>query len=70
MDPSLFRVEGDRLVEVLFTIAALSFLVERALSILFESRFFIDRFGKRSLKELIAFAVIAGGSKGVCEVVL
>lgn len=59
MDPNLFHIDGERLVEVLFTIVVLSFLVERALSILFESRFFIDRFEKKSLKELIGFATSA-----------
>jgi hypothetical protein len=37
-----------------------SFLVERALALLFESRFFIKRAQGRSLKELIAFVVGAG----------
>lgn len=59
MDPNLFHVDGERLIEVLFTIVVLSFIVERALSILFESRFFLDRFEGKSLKELIAFAVSA-----------
>lgn len=59
MDPNLFHLDAERLTEVLFAIVVLSLLVERALSILFESRFFIDRFEKKSLKELIAFAVIA-----------
>jgi hypothetical protein len=44
-------------MEVLFTIVVLSFFVERALSVLFESRFFIKRLSKKSLKELIAFIV-------------
>lgn len=57
MDPNLFHVDGERLVEVLFTIVVLSFFIERALSILFESRFFLDRFEGKSIKELIAFAV-------------
>jgi hypothetical protein len=57
MDPNLFHVDGERLVEVLFTIIVLSFFVERALSLLFESRFFINRYAGKSIKELIAFAV-------------
>ncbi len=59
MDPNLFHVDGERLVEVLFTIVVLSFFVERALSLLFGSRFFIKRFEGKSLKELIAFGVSA-----------
>jgi hypothetical protein len=57
MDPNLFHIDGERLMEVLFTIVVLSFFVERALSVLFESRFFIKRLSKKSLKELIAFIV-------------
>lgn len=64
MDPNLFHVDGERLIEVLFTIIILSFFVERALSLLFESRFFIQRYAGRSLKELIAFTV----SSVVCYV--
>jgi hypothetical protein len=59
MDPNLFHVDGERLIEVIFTIIVLSFFVERALSILFESRFYIHRFQGKSLKELIAFGVSA-----------
>jgi len=37
----------------------MSFLLERVLALLFESRFFIKHFAKRSLKELIPFIVCA-----------
>jgi len=57
MDPNLFHVDGERLMEVLFMIVVLSFFVERALAPFFESRFFIKRFQEKSLKEVIAFAV-------------
>ena len=43
MDPNLFYVDFERLMEVLIAIVILSFFVERALSILFESRPFIAR---------------------------
>mgnify|MGYP006280759889 FL=1 len=43
MDPNLFHIDFEQLMEVLLTIIVLSFLVERALSILFESRTFIER---------------------------
>lgn len=59
MDPNLFHVDGERLIEVLFTIVVLSFFVERALSVLFESRFYVQRFRGKSLKELVAFGVSA-----------
>lgn len=44
MDPNLFHIDYERLFEALVTIVVFSFLIERALSIFFESRFFIDRF--------------------------
>jgi hypothetical protein len=41
MDPNYFHLDYAKLVEILLTIIVLSFLVERALALLFESRFFI-----------------------------
>jgi hypothetical protein len=58
MDPNLFHLDWERLGEVLIAIVVMSFLVERALAMLFESRFFINRFGGKSFKEVIA--VVAG----------
>ena len=43
MDPNLFHLDYEKLFEVLITIVILSLFIERALSILFESRFFIER---------------------------
>jgi hypothetical protein len=43
MDPNLFHIDFERLMEVLITIVILSFFVERALSLLFESKAFIYR---------------------------
>jgi hypothetical protein len=59
MNTNLFHIDWLRLLEVLAGIIILSFLLERALSLLFESRFFIKRFKERSLKELIAFVLCA-----------
>lgn len=58
MDPNYFQIDWQRLMEVLATIIVFSFFLERALSPLFESRFFVNRLTNKSLKELIA--VIAG----------
>jgi hypothetical protein len=44
MDLNLFHLDYERLFEVLVTIVILSFFIERALLVLFESRFFIERF--------------------------
>ena len=59
MDPNLFFVDWPRTFEVLAAIVVLAFFIERALSILFESSFFIKRFQGKSFKELIAFIVSA-----------
>jgi hypothetical protein len=59
MDPNLFAVDGERLMEVLFMIVVLSFFVERALSIFFESRFFVQKLKGKNLKEILAFAASA-----------
>jgi uncharacterized membrane protein len=61
MDPNLFHIDYERLVEVLTTIVILSFFIERALSVVFESRWFIGMYEanpkRKGLKELIALAV-------------
>lgn len=57
MDPNYFFIDWERLGEVLITIIVFSFFLERALSPLFESRFFINRFKEKSLKELIAVSL-------------
>ena len=57
MDPNLFHLDWERVGEVLAAIVVLSFFLERALAILFESRFFIKRFEGAGLKEWIAAAV-------------
>lgn len=56
-DPSLFRIDWAVLSEVLAAIIVLSFFVERALSILFEHRFFVKTLAQKGLKEPIAFLV-------------
>jgi hypothetical protein len=43
MDPNLFHLDMERAGEVLIAIVLLSFFIERALAVLFESRPFIDR---------------------------
>ena len=54
MDPSLFHIKWEQLFEVLVVIVVLSFFIERALSLLFESRFFFKHFSRKSCKEVIA----------------
>lgn len=57
MDPSLFRIDWEVLFEVLMAIIILSFFVERALSLLFEHRLYLNHFDKKGFKEPIAFLV-------------
>ncbi len=59
MDPNLFRIDWERLTEVLVTIVVLSFFLERALALLFESRAFVDKCSGKNLKEIIAFLLCA-----------
>ena len=47
MDPNLFHLDYERLFEVIVTIVIMSFLLERALSVLFESRFFFTKVEKQ-----------------------
>lgn len=56
-DPLLYHLEWDVALEVLFTIIVLSFLVERALSLLFEHRLYDSKFGGKGLSEPIALVV-------------
>jgi hypothetical protein len=64
IDPNLFHLDWDRVSEVLVALILLSFLVERFLSVIFESYWFIEKAENRHLKEPIAFAV----SLAVCWV--
>jgi len=54
MDPNLFRIDWERTGEVLTVIVVLSFLLERSLAPLFESRAFIKNFQGKNIKEIIA----------------
>lgn len=62
MDPGLFYLNWDLLFEVFITIIFLSFVIERALALLFESKVYINTLGGKGLKELISFLL----SVGVC----
>lgn len=57
MNPNLFNLEWGRLLEVVVTIIVLAFLVERALSLLFEHRLYIKHFNQKGFKEPIALVV-------------
>lgn len=57
MDPNLFAIDNERLFEVLVAIVVLSFFIERALAVVFESRWLVHRLSKKGLKEPISFLV-------------
>lgn len=57
MDPNLFHVDWERVIEVLVAIIIIAFLVERALSLVFESRLFINYAKDKGFKEFIALGV-------------
>ncbi len=62
MDPNLFYLNWDLLFEVFITIIFLSFVIERALALIFESKLYINTLGGKGLKELLALLL----SFGVC----
>ncbi len=51
MDPNLFAVDWERAFEVFVAIVLASFLMERALSVIFENRLFIQKAKDKGLKE-------------------
>lgn len=57
MDPNLFRVDWQQTSEVLICIVVLAFIVERALSLIFESKLYITLCGNWSVKEFISLGV-------------
>jgi hypothetical protein len=57
LDPNLYHLDWDRLAEVLATVVVLACFIERALSLIFENRLYLDHLGDRPIKELVAFAV-------------
>ena len=62
MDPNLFYLDFERLFEVLITIVIFSFFIERALAVIFETRWFIKMYDnpnekRKGVKEIIALIV-------------
>lgn len=65
MDPKLFFLDWELLAEILVTVIVISFFLERALSVLFESRWYITNVVEREvhIKEVISLilgVLIAG----------
>jgi hypothetical protein len=59
VDPNLFHIDGARVFEALVTIVVLAFILERALALIFESRYYIGKFEENNIhiKELVALAL-------------
>lgn len=57
MAPGFEHLNWERITEVLALVVLIAFFVERALSPLFESRFFVSRYKEKNLKEVLAFLV-------------
>ncbi len=57
MDPNLFHLDWERASEALGTIVFLAFFLERALSIVFEHRWYVGHMKDKGWKEPIAFAL-------------
>ena len=57
MDPNYFFIDWPRVVEVLAAVVLMSFIIERALALVFESRLFIDNAKEKGIKEPIALVV-------------
>ncbi len=56
MDPVQFRIDWEVLMELLVTIIVLAFFIERALSIVFENRLFVNsRLDDNGSKEILSF---------------
>ena len=51
MDPNLFHLDWERVGEVLATIVIMSFLVERAFALIYESKWFIKKYSETFPKE-------------------
>ncbi len=62
MDPNLFYLNWDLLFQVFMTIIILSFVIERALSLVFESKFYVKTLSGKGFKPLFAFLVSFGVS--------
>lgn len=57
MDPNLFHLDWERLVEVLIAIMVVSVVLERALSIIFEHRLYVKYIDQKGFKEVISFII-------------
>lgn len=57
MDPNFIHLDWERTLDALMLVGLFSIIVERALSVLFQSRVYIEHLHKEGMKETIALAV-------------
>lgn len=60
MAPVLLTINPERLFGVLLVVVVLSFFLERALALVFENRWVIERISGLGVKEPLSFAVCLG----------
>ncbi len=53
MDPNLFHADMNRVTEVLLVVILLALMLERALSLVFEHRWFVQKFDQTGIKEIM-----------------
>ncbi len=57
MDPTLFNIDWERLFQALSVVIVLAFVLERALSVVFENKYIAPLLEKIHIKELIALVL-------------
>ena len=56
MDPNFIHLDWERTFDALMLVAVVAIIVERALSVIFQNRIYIERFHRDGMKETIALA--------------
>ncbi len=64
MDPNFIHMDWERTFDALMLVAVVAIIIERALSVIFQNRIYIERFHRDGMKETIALAA----SIAVCVV--
>lgn len=57
MDPTFFEINWERTIEVLTVIVILAFFIERALTLVFDTKLYENYFAPYHVKPLISFIV-------------
>lgn len=57
MDPNFIQMDWERTFDALMLVTVIAVIVERSLSVVFQSRLYIERIDRDGLKEVIALAL-------------